>query len=235
MFIDAKGVFITIRGKPEMTLIKTAIVEEQGEPHLQITFPKVTKDNEGHQNPDYDQASVISIPLEADEAWLQTNTELVSAEIWEFETDGYAITQPSMADAISEYFTSWDKDSKVRLVIKGPTPRPCAGNGDEKLLGRREHVNFPDVLPVQVASEVSLRELNGRLTQAGADEITIERFRPNVILDSDNLTAWEEDEWKTLRINPPKTWTGSISALTGIGSEIIDIDVSAVSDSYSLG
>lgn len=229
MFIDAKGVFITIRDKPEMTLIKTALSEKDGQPTLEITFPQVSKNSEGQQVPDYNHSAIVSVPLEPDQSWLDANTELVSAEIWQFETDAYAITAPSTAEIISNYFTSWDKDSNVRLVIKGPTARPCGGNGDEQYLGRKEYVNFPDVLPVQVASEVSLRELNGRLSQASAKEITIERFRPNIIVDSDNLVPWEEDEWKVLRINPPTSWTGSISTLTGIGSQAIDVDVSAVS------
>ena len=228
MFVDTKNKFITIRDKPEMTLIRTSITEDDGgNPVLAVTFPAVQQCDGQQSVPDYDNASSITIPLEPDEAWLSANAQLINAEIWEFETDAYAITASNIADTVSKYFTSWDPDAKVQFVRKGPTPRPCRGNGSSNLLGREEYVNFPDVLPIQVATETSLRELNSRLSQAGADEITIERFRPNIILDSENLMPWEEDEWKTLRVNPPKSMLGSLSTITGVGNQAIDIDVSA--------
>lgn len=92
---------------------------------------------------------------------------------------------------------------------------------------RKAFVNFPDVLPIQVATETSLRELNARLKDKSSTEITIERFRPNVIVESDNLKAWEEDEWRTLRINPPKSYLGSLQTMTGVGNMAIDVDVVA--------
>lgn len=228
MFVDAKHKFITIRDKPEMTLIKTFVREdESGKATLEVTFPAVVHAEGQDPEVDYEQATMISVPLNADEEWLSNNTELLDAEIWEFETDAYAFTVPEVADAVTKYFTSFNSEAKVQLVTKGPTPRPCRGNGAYELLGRKEFVNFPDVLPIQVASETSLRELNSRLSSSGSDEITVERFRPNVIVDSDNLEAWEEDEWRTLRINPPKTYLGSLSTITGIKNEAIDIDVVA--------
>lgn len=228
MFVDAKKVFITIRDKPQMTLIKTAIEHDnEGKAVLKVTFPAVNKREGQDPEPDYDNATTISVPLEADQDWLDKNAELIEAEIWKYETDAYAFTAPEIADVVSKYFTAWDPDSEVRLVMKGPTPRQCRGNGDPEHLGRKEFVNFPDVLPIQVANEASLRELNGRLSQSGADEITIERFRPNVIVDSPNLQAWEEDEWKTLRVNPTKGYLGTLSTLTGINKESIDVDVAA--------
>lgn len=228
MFVDAKKVFITIRDKPEMTLIQTAIVHDvNNKALLKITFPAVVRQGGQQPKPDYNNATTISVPLEADQDWLDKNTKLINAEIWKFETDAYAFTSPDVVDVVTKYFTSWDADAQVELVIKGPTPRPCRGNGDPQYLGRTEYVNFPDVLPIQVASETSLRELNSRLRKTGASEITVERFRPNVIVDSDNLEPWEEDEWKTLRVNPPKTFLGSLSTITGVGSQSIDVDVVA--------
>ncbi|KAK5077976.1 hypothetical protein LTR51_000160 [Lithohypha guttulata] len=205
MFVDDKQVFITIRNKPEMTLIKTGISEdESGRANLTVIFPAVVEvGGVGEESKvDYDRATTISVPLEADEEWLSNNAKLVETEIWEYHTDAYAFTAPEITDAVTKYFTSWDKDAKVQLVMKGPTPR-------------------------QFATEVSLNELNTRLKEQQGTEITIERFRPNIIVDSDNLKPWEEDEWKTLRVNPPKSLVGSLSALTGINSQSIDIDVAA--------
>lgn len=228
MFIDANRVFLTIREKPELTLIKTAIGHDgEGNAILKVTFPAVPKSEGQEPKPDYHNSTTVSIPLEANQDWLDKNAELIEAEIWKYDTDAYAFTSPEIADVVTKYFTSWNPDSQVRLVIKGPTPRQCRGNGDPEYLGRKQFVNFPDVLPIQVANETSLRELNGRLSQSGAAEITIERFRPNIILNSENLQPWEEDEWKTLRINPPKTYLGYLSTMTGIKSESLDMDVAA--------
>lgn len=215
-----------------MTLIKTAIShDEHDKAWLDITFPKVERTGAEGQIPtlDYEGARTVSVPLEAEQGWLDENTEKVNTEIWKCETDAYAFTKGEVADVVRQYFTAWDAESgsDVRLVIKGPTLRECRGNGAKENLGRQEYVNFPDVLPVQVASEVSLKELNGRLTQSGAGEITIERFRPNVIVDGEGLEAWEEDEWKVLRVNPPKSYMGSLATMTGLGGQSVDVDVAA--------
>lgn len=235
MFVDASTAnnkFITIREKSQMTLIKTAIEthEDDGKDWLRVTFPKVLRTKNGKEvapEVDYEGASTIVVPLEADREWLEGHAQLIGAEIWEFETDAWAFMEGEIAQIVSDYFTAWDAGADVRLVIKGPTDRPCRGNGAEEYLGRQESVNFPDVLPVQVANEASLRELNGRLKERGAEDITIERFRPNVIVDGEGLEAWEEDEWKTLRINPPSSVMGSLATLTGVGNKSVDIDVVA--------
>ena len=54
---------------------------------------------------------------------------------------------------------------------------------------------YGDMAPILIASEASLGDLNSRL----ADEVTIERFRPNIVIDG--VPAWSEDAWKTIRIN----------------------------------
>ncbi len=228
MFVDANRKFITIRDKPEMTLIRTAIDTTTSGSHvLKATFPEVIREEGSEPTVDYDNATTISVPLEPDEEWYSQNAELIDVEIWEYNTDAYAFKMPEIADVVTKYFTSWDSEAKVQFVRKGPTLRQCRGNGDPDLLGRKEFVNFPDVLPIQVATETSLKELNARLKEKTLDEITIERFRPNVIVDSDNLEPWEEDEWKTLRFNPPKSMLGSLSTMTGVGSQSIDVDVAA--------
>jgi uncharacterized protein YcbX len=55
-------------------------------------------------------------------------------------------------------------------------------------------VSFADTMPVLIASESSLADLNRRLPQP----VSIRRFRPNVVVDGDQ--PWSEDGWTTLRI-----------------------------------
>lgn len=217
MFVDAANKFMTIRGQSEMTLINTSINHISG--NLEITFP--ARPESGLSK------TTISVPLDPTTAWLEANCEKLNVEIWEFNTDAWTYTDPSIHEPVTNYFRTIDPSSNARLVVKGPTPRPTGGNGSKELLGREESVNFPDVLPIQVASEVSLAELNSRLEQRNEKAITVERFRPNIIVTGDDLVPWEEDEWRLLRVNPPKTTWGTFTSLTGVGNESIDMDVSA--------
>jgi len=185
-----------------MTLINTSIDHDADD--LVVTIG----DDKGKQ---------VRVPIHPDPAWLMENTKDVTVDIWEFLTDAYAYTDPKIKKLFSDFF-----GEDVSLVMKGPEPRICSGNGDPKRLGREESVNFPDVLPVQIASDSSLAELNSRLKQKGEKEITVERFRPNIIIKGD--VPWSEDSWKTVRINGDSSL---LSALTGGNRNAIDIDVVA--------
>lgn len=132
-------------------------------------------------------------------------------------------------------FTEFFK-KPVKLVYKGPTPRILRGNGAPDLLGREESTNFPDVMPVLIANEASLRELNGRLKEKGHEEISIERFRPNIIVrGKDSQTendkapeAWSEDSWKTVRIiEAEQQQQSTLSSILSSTSKGLEIDVQA--------
>lgn len=58
---------------------------------------------------------------------------------------------------------------------------------------------FADGFPLLVVGQASLDDLNTRLTTKGAPSISIDRFRPNVVLTG--LDAYEEDYVETLNIN----------------------------------
>jgi len=102
------------------------------------------------------------------------------------------------------------------------------------LLGREESTNFPDVMPLQIANEASIKELNTRLKKKGHDEITIERFRPNIVVRGSDTTrsddkapkAWSEDSWKTVRILDGEQPSG-IASILGGGNKGLEIDVQA--------
>lgn len=178
MFISLpKREFITIRTNSKMTLIDTAIDWAKDELTISI---------KGHDHK-------IGIPAHPTREWLEEHTQLQKASIWSQETDGWEystdLTQP-----FSEFF-----EMDVRLVYKGPTPRVLRGSGDPSILGRTEATKFADMMPVLVTSMTSITELNSRLRKVGEEEITIERFRPNIVVRGHE--PWNEDSWKTLRIN----------------------------------
>jgi uncharacterized protein len=209
MFVDEDNKFVTIRQKPQMTLVNTSIdsVNEQ----LVITIGD-------------DNTKQISVPLYPTQDWLKQNAKPVIVNIWEYDTEAYMFTDSKIQELFREFI---GEGKPVSLVMKDPhVPRICRGNGAPDILGRKATVNFPDVLPLQIASASSLAELNGRLANKGHGAITVERFRPNIIIKGGE--PWSEDSWKTVRINgssaPGATWLPSVVAgATGA----IDIDVAA--------
>ncbi|PYI11399.1 hypothetical protein BO78DRAFT_393349 [Aspergillus sclerotiicarbonarius CBS 121057] len=179
MFVDATtNEFITIRQNSNMTLISTSLDESLST--LSISIPSFSE-------------KVISIPAAPSQSWLAENTTLATVKIWDNVTDGY-IYSAEVNDLFSEFL-----GRDVALVYKGPTPRMLKGNGDPRILGREQSTFFPDVHPVLIASEASINELNERLVGKGQEEITVERFRPNVVIKG--VVPWEEDSWKVVRIS----------------------------------
>lgn len=197
MFVDANtNEFLTIRQIPEMTLIETGLSDDGEFLFLSISGVK---------------DRIVKIPSHPTEAWLKANTSLAQVKIWDTLTDGYLY-----GEDVNEMFSTF-LDRDVRLAYKGPTPRVMQGNGDPRILGRTQTVNFPDVQPVLIASEASLAELNSRLINNGTDPITIERFRPNIIVKG--TVPWSEDSWKLVRI--------SRSSSDHKSSKPMDVDVIA--------
>ncbi|KAL2358556.1 hypothetical protein BJ546DRAFT_833350 [Cryomyces antarcticus] len=177
MFIDAKTRnFLTIREISEMTLIHTALNAAGTELSISVQGKK----------------DRVTIPACPSKEWLEQNTKYAKGTIWGAETDGYEYG----AD-VNSIFTSFF-GRPVSLVYKGPTPRLLAVNGAPELLGRTQNHHFADVMSLQVASQASIDELNSRLESKGEDALTIERFRPNIVIRGG--TPWEEDGWKRVRI-----------------------------------
>ena len=172
--------FMTIRSNPAMTLVDTNIVEKDKQTHLEISVQG---------------GAAVTIPAFPTKEWLAENTTLTQVEIWEEPTDAYEYRE-SINAVFSEFFKQ-----DVALVYKGPQPRNINVNGREELYGKKQEHHFADVMSLQIASEASLKDLNSRLEKIpGADALTIERFRPNIIVRGRDDHPWEEDTWKRVRI-----------------------------------
>ncbi|KAL4922838.1 hypothetical protein BDW62DRAFT_171842 [Aspergillus aurantiobrunneus] len=208
MLVDAAThVFLTIRQIPEMTLINTALSPDGESLLLSVS----RSESEFESGKAEDNTTTIAIPSHPDTTWLAEHTTLASdIKIWDTVTDGY-IYGPDVG--VNQLFSKF-LNRPVVLVYKGPTPRILKGNGDPRLLGRVQDTNFPDVLPVLIASQASIDELNGRLKARGHEEITVERFRPNIIIRGQKGKAWVEDSWKTVRVSGADE-----GGVVGVGSE----------------
>ena len=164
MFINnGSREFLTIRTNPRMTLITTNYDQDNDE--LIIS----TRDHK----------TATRIPAHPTVEWLKRNTNLVTVGIWGEQTDAWEYPS-SVSDPFSKFL-----GCDISLVYKGPTPRILRGCGSPRHLGRTEETKFADMMPVLIASEASLQELNSRLASERENEIGIERFRPNVVIQGD--------------------------------------------------
>lgn len=87
------------------------------------------------------------------------------------------------------------------LRFDSTVTRPASRNWVGEAAGRPGALTrFTDGFPLLVVSKASLDALNARLVQAGLPEATLQRFRPNVVVDG--LDAFEEDTVDTLTSVP---------------------------------
>lgn len=181
MFVDAKTMkFLTIRQNSSMTLIETKLNEND---ELEVSV-RDKKDLS------------FKIPAHPSTEWLEANTKLINCEIWGQKVDAWVYDE-EMTAPYSAFF-----NEEVRFVYKGPTPRVLKGNAAPSVLGRKESTKFADVMPVQVSNQKSMDELNFRLKNIGEETISIERFRPNIVIEGDE--PWSEDVWKTIKLGGEK-------------------------------
>lgn len=84
---------------------------------------------------------------------------------------------------------------KVRLVYMDDNADRAA---DAVWAGPGQPVSFADGFPVLVTSTASLSALNRQIELEGDTSITMDRFRPNIIIE--NEAPWAEDAWMQVQI-----------------------------------
>lgn len=86
---------------------------------------------------------------------------------------------------------------KLRLARFDPEERRLS---NARWAGDIEALNgFADAFPLLVANQASLEDLNTRLAAQGAAPVTMQRFRPNLVLSG--VQAYEEDHLHEIEIN----------------------------------
>jgi uncharacterized protein len=104
-----------------------------------------------------------------------------------------------MGDLAAQWFSTY-LGTSARLARFDPDVNRYADEAWCK--GVPSRTTFTDGFPFLVASTASLAELNRRLQAAGQTPVTMERFRPNLVIDG-LLDAHEEDALDTLTIESP--------------------------------
>lgn len=97
-------------------------------------------------------------------------------------------------EAASQWLThALSSPTKLRLVRMGNKPRPQSKPG---LVGVQTHTDFADAAPFLVANTQSLAAVNQQLAKADLQAVTIERFRPNIVLEG--IDAFAEHQVQQL-------------------------------------
>ncbi len=109
--------------------------------------------------------------------------DVIQVRVWNDEVA--AVTQGDIADVWFSQFLGL----QCRLMRFDPEAKRIS---NQKYTGTlAAPYKFADAFALLVCSSASISDLNGRLTAKGHAEITIERFRPNIVLD--DIEAFEED------------------------------------------
>jgi hypothetical protein len=114
--------------------------------------------------------------------------------VWDDEVAAY-----DMGDLAAQWFSDF-LGQRSRLVRFDPAQRRLS---NRRWTGEIDAENaFSDGYPLLVASTASLVELNRRLAERGHGAVTMERFRPNLVLDG--LDAHDEDFVDELTLEAPE-------------------------------
>ncbi|MDJ0899773.1 MAG: MOSC N-terminal beta barrel domain-containing protein [Xenococcus sp. MO_188.B8] len=123
----------------------------------------------------------------------------IAVEIWRDNT--VAIDQGDEVAAWFHRLLELDQDKECRLVRQSVIRKVR-----HKLTFKEENpVSFADGYPFLLTATASLAELNRRLVETyeeAAPIIPVNHFRPNIVVETE--TAFEEDNWKVIRLGDIK-------------------------------
>ena len=148
------------------------VVDEHGEfltqrelPRMALVKPKLRASDVELRAP-----GMLALHLQLDSA-----EAACRVTVWDDTVAAY-----DMGDLAAQWFSDF-LGRRVRLARFDPAGRRLA---DPQWTGPFEaETAFSDGFPLLVASTASLAELNRRLLAAGHDAVSMQRFRPNLVLD----------------------------------------------------
>ncbi|MEL6553280.1 MAG: MOSC domain-containing protein [Cyanobacteria bacterium J06621_11] len=114
----------------------------------------------------------------------------LDVEVWGDRTS--AVSCGSEADA---WFSHFLKAPCQLVHMPDSSKRPI----DHGKLGANEIVSFADAYPYLLLSEASLAGLNQKLSDQQLAPVSMNRFRPNLVI-SGELAPHAEDDWQRIRI-----------------------------------
>lgn len=172
MVVDSEGRFVTQRELPRMALIRPTLKMND----MVLRAP-----------------GMLALHIALD-----TVEQPVRVTVWKDAVAAY-----DMGDLAAQWFTDFlgPRDGRrLRLVRFDPEHKRLS---NRKWTGDIAAENaFSDGYPILVASTEGLAEVNRRLAALGHAPVTMERFRPNLVLDG--LEAHGEDHLDDIRFETPQ-------------------------------
>ncbi len=173
MVVDEKGEFLTQRELPRMALIQPQIKQYE----MVLRAP-----------------GMLALHIALDAVEQPCKVRVWNDECAAFDMGGIAAQW--FTDFLMQELPAGMKPMKLRLVRFDPEHKRSS---NMKWTQGQEVLNqFSDGYPVLVISEASLQELNDRLQAAGHAAVSMERFRPNIVLSG--LQAHDEDRCDQLHL-----------------------------------
>ena len=181
MLVDDGGVFLTQREDPSMTLLRTSLVPTAGG---DARVAELTHTVRVHA-PSGDTLDLVPPPPDARRRRVRIWAHEVVAADYPADVDGW------FSEALGRtcHLTWLPEDSHRHIDHPHATPSDRAA--------------FGDAFPVLVATQASLDDLNARLAARGEPPVSMERFRPNVVVAGD-AAPYAEDAWGRL-------WAGEVA------------------------
>ncbi|XP_037550490.1 mitochondrial amidoxime-reducing component 1 [Nematolebias whitei] len=120
----------------------------------------------------------------------QPNNPIVNCRVFSMDVQGR-----DCGDNVSHWFTSFlGAEKTFRLVHFEPQMKPRRPAEMEPLFPKSEEVAYPDIAPVMLLSEASVKDLSSKLEK----EVTVERFRPSIVIS--DCEPFDEDSWEEIQI-----------------------------------
>lgn len=166
MLVDTQQRFVTQRQLPALATVGVALTDD----HLVLSHPDVEP---------------LSVPLAEPEG----NLRLVS--VW----NDHCKARPESEDVSSWLVAALGEQAQGLSMVRFATEFTRAVEEDF-LDGGSAHTYFADGYPFLIATTGSLDALNQALVAGGHAPVPMNRFRPNIVIKSDE--AWAEDRWLTL-------------------------------------
>lgn len=177
LLVDATGAQMTQRAYPRMALIQPAFVDTD----LRLQAP-------GHEPFDLSVEAGLDAPHQEVTVWrarIRAHPVGVLADAWFSAVMGvpcalFRVAEPMHRQPDPHYVEPW-----VDTFGTGP--------------GQDHAFGFADGFPLLVASQASLGELNEHLQAKGHGPVSMDRFRPNIVVDG--LEPFDEDHIAWISFN----------------------------------
>jgi uncharacterized protein YcbX len=171
MLVDDDGDFVSQRKVPELALV----LPRMGETAITLTAPGMEP---------------LAVPFH-----IETDDErIVIATVHEKPVAGQIVSEE-----LNEWFTTflprYKRNERFRLLhVRDDRPRYVSDRYRRPDASNR--VGFADGHPLLLATEPSLARLNAEMEES----VPMDRFRPNIVVDGEELAAYDEDFWMRIRV-----------------------------------